>query len=48
MFNKLQEIQNQPTDLPRQIVCANTYAWILDNVQLEINENTPFSVKFNI
>ena len=44
----LQEIQSDETDTPRQIVCANAYAYILDNVQLQINEHTPFSVKFNI
>lgn len=48
MFDKLLEMQNEPTDLPRQIVCAKAYAWILENVQLQINENTPFSLKFNI
>ena len=44
----LQEIQSEKTETPRQIVCANAYAYILDNVQLQINEYTPFSVKFNI
>lgn len=45
---QLQEIQSDKTETPRQIVCANAYAYILDNVQLQINEYTPFSVKFNI
>ena len=44
----LREIQSGKTETPRQIVCANAYAYILDNVQLQINEHTPFSVKFNI
>lgn len=45
---KLCEIQQEITDEPRQIVCAKAYSYLLDNVQLEINENTPFSVKINI
>ena len=48
LFDRLSQMQNESTDLPRQLFCANTYAWLLDNVQLEINEHTPFSVKFNI
>ncbi len=48
LSKKLKEIQNTETDTPRQIVCAKAYAYLLDNVQLEINENTPFSVKINI
>lgn len=44
----LKSIQAQETDMPRQLVCANAYAYLLDNVQLQINEHTPFSVKFNI
>lgn len=35
-------------DAPRPIVCAEAYAWLLDNVQLAINEHTPFSVKLNL
>ena len=48
LAKQLQEIQSGKTETPRQIVCANAYAYILDNVQLQINEHTPFSVKFNI
>ena len=48
LFQKLTDIQTGASDLPRQILCANTFAWLLENVQLEINEHTPFSVKFNI
>ena len=33
----LQEIQLSKTDTPRQIVCANAYAYILDNVQLRFD-----------
>jgi formate C-acetyltransferase len=44
----LKNVQANDTDTPRQIVCANAYAYLLDNVQLEINEHTPFSVKLNI
>ncbi|MBE6603925.1 MAG: hypothetical protein E7636_06365 [Ruminococcaceae bacterium] len=45
---KLQEIQDTPTDEPRALVFAKAYAYLLDNLQLEINEHTPFSVKFNV
>ena len=34
-------------DVPRPTLCARAYAYLLDNVQLEINEHTPFSVKCN-
>jgi len=47
LTNRLKEIQSEDTDMPRQIVCANAYAFFLDNVQIQINEHTPFSVKFN-
>ena len=45
---KLREMQNGKSERPRQLVCADMYAFILDNAQLEINEHTPFSVKMNI
>ncbi|MBQ2774022.1 MAG: hypothetical protein IJF45_06775, partial [Clostridia bacterium] len=45
---KLQEIQDTPTDEPRPLVFAKAYAYLCDNLQLEINEHTPFSVKFNV
>ena len=48
IFEKLQEIQESKTEEPRQIVVANAYAYLLENVQLEINPHTPFSVKLNI
>lgn len=48
LSEKLCEIQSTNTDEPRQIVCAKAYSYLLDNVQLEINEHTPFSVKINI
>ena len=48
LAEKLCEIQATKTDEPRQIVCAKAYSYLLDNVQLEINEHTPFSVKINI
>ena len=48
IFEMLQEIQANKTDEPRQIVVANAYAYLLENVQLEINLHTPFSVKLNI
>lgn len=43
----LKEMQKKETTEPRQIVCAKAYAYLLDNVQLEINTHTPFSVKIN-
>lgn len=45
---ELQKIQASVSSLPRPIVCAKAYAYLLDNVQLQINEHTPFSVKMNI
>lgn len=48
LFERLSEMQAADTDSPRPIFRAKAYAWFLQNVQLEINENTPFSVKFNI
>jgi len=48
LFEKLQEMQNERTDMPRPILCANAYAYLLDHVQLSINEHTPFAVKINI
>lgn len=47
LFAELKKIQETETDEPRQLVCAKAYAYLLDNVQLEINEHTPFSVKIN-
>ena len=47
LFAKLKKIQETETDEPRELVCAKAYAFLLDNVQLEINERTPFSVKIN-
>ena len=44
----LKAIQKRETQEPRQIVCAKAYSYLLDNVQLEINTHTPFSVKINI
>ncbi len=46
--SKLEEIQNANVDLPWQRVYAEGYAYLLDNLQLEINEHTPFSVKLNL
>ena len=44
----LEKIQNTDTDEPRALVFAKAYAYLCDNLQLEINEHTPFSVKFNV
>lgn len=45
---ELDRIQATDTDRPRELVCADAYAYLLDNVQIEINEHTPFAFKFNI
>ena len=47
LFAHLVQMQETPTDEARPIVCARAFAYLLDNVQLEINEHTPFSVKIN-
>ncbi|MBQ8309503.1 MAG: hypothetical protein IJX80_00640 [Clostridia bacterium] len=44
----LQAFQNGDSEEPRPMICAKAYAYLLDNVQLQINEHTPFSVKMNI
>ena len=44
----LRRMQASSQGIPRPIACANIYSYLLDNVQLEINEHTPFSVKINI
>lgn len=44
----LQHIQNSEHKDARPIVCANAFAYLLDNVQLQINEHTPFAFKINI
>lgn len=48
LFDILSEKQASSEGKQRQIFCAETYAFVLDNVQLEINEKTPFSVKLNL
>jgi len=48
LYDKLAELQDTPPQEARQIFCAKAYAYVLDNVQLQINEHTPFSVKINI
>ena len=47
ILETLREINDKPSEEPRQIVCAKAFAYLLDNVQLQINERTPFSVKLN-
>lgn len=48
LYSQLQELQRASAGRPRQLVCAEAYAWLLDHVQLEMNLHTPFSVKINI
>ncbi len=48
LVKALTQIRDMPTDESYQAVYSKAYAYLLDNVQLEINENTPFSVKFNL
>ena len=47
LLEKLKEMSEAPTDEPRPLVHARLFAYLLDNVQLQINEHTPFSVKLN-
>lgn len=48
LYEKLVAMLEEETDLHPQIVHANAYAYLLDHVQLELNEHTPFSVKLNL
>ena len=49
LFSELMKMQDESGDLlDRERFCAEAYAYLLRNMQLEINEHTPFSVKFNI
>ncbi len=45
---RLKEFQQTEYDLPRQIVFANIFSFVLENAELEINEHTPFAVKMNL
>ena len=47
LYENLKKMSDTPTDTPRPIVHAKLFSYLLDNVQLQINENTPFSVKLN-
>jgi len=47
LYEKLVEIKKNLFDRPPQTIYATTFAYCLDHVQLEINEHTPFSVKYN-
>ena len=44
----LKEIELAGAEQPWQTVYAEGYAYLLDHLQLEINEHTPFSVKLNL
>ena len=49
LFSELMKMQDESGDISdRERFCAEVYAYLLRNMQLEINENTPFCVKFNI
>ncbi len=49
LFSELMKMQDGSADIyDRERFCAEVYAYLLRNMQLEINEHTPFSVKFNI
>jgi len=49
LFSALMKMQDEQGDIAdRERFCAEAYAYLLRNLQLEINEHTPFSVKFNI
>lgn len=47
LLQDLKEMSDAPTNDPRPIVHARLFSYLLDNVQLQINEHTPFSVKLN-
>ncbi len=47
LYIKLKEMSDTPTDLPYPVVRARAIAYLLDNVRMQINENTPFSVKYD-
>ena len=43
------EMQEKSTlEDDRELFCANAYAYLLKNARLEINEHTPFSIKFDL
>ena len=49
LFAELSKMQDESVEISdRERFCAKAYAYLLRNMQLEINEHTPFSVKFNI
>lgn len=48
LLDELMQMQDNSDGLDREHFCAEAYAYLLRNMQLEINEYTPFSVKFNI
>lgn len=49
LFAILSKMQKDTTFFDdREDFTANAYSYLLKNVQLEINEHTPFSLKFNI
>ena len=45
---KLNGMQAAGGEIPRPLFLADAYSFLLDNVQLEINEHTPFAVKLNL
>ena len=47
LYENLKKMSDAQSDVPRPIVHAKLFSYLLDNVQLQINENTPFSVKLN-
>ena len=48
LYSQLQELQRASAGRPRQLVCAEAYAWLLDHVELVLNLHTPFYAKMNI
>lgn len=47
LFEELKKMSDSPSEEPRELVYAKAFEYLLDNVQMQINENTPFSVKLN-
>jgi len=48
LIDDLSAMQAACGDRPRPTESAEMYAYLLDHMQLQINEHTPFAVKFNI
>ncbi len=48
LYEQLLKLQQSDDPRPYPIRCSEAFAYLLDNVRLEINEHTPFSVKLGL